>query len=615
MGQKIVECVPNFSEGADLSKIREITSVITSVGGITLLDVDSGADTNRTVVTFIGSPEDVKEAAFLAIKKASEVLDMTNHKGAHPRMGATDVCPFIPVEGVTMEDCVNIARNVAERVGEELKIPVYLYENAAATEVRKNLAHVRKGEYEGLNERLKEAYWKPDFGPAEFNAKAGATAISAREFLIAYNISLNTRESKYATDIAFEIRKKGRVARTGNVKPFYFKGKLAYYSKGNYDCGNCDYRADSTSALSDHYREVHNLDFSELCDLRDMDIDKLEGRGVIRAGKFDYCKSIGWYVDEYERAQLSINLTNYKKTPAHLVLEEARKMANERGLIVTGSEIVGLVPFQALLESGKYYLKQQGQSTGIPTADILKVAIQSMGLDDLAPFDIETKVIGLPRKYKNSLVDKTVRNLVDEVSRETPAPGGGSIAAAAGAMGAALSSMVANLTQGKVGSEDLDDLMTENAESAQKIKDALLLAVDEDTNAFNNYMDAMRLPKKTDIEKRDRAEQMEARLEEAVEVPFQTALLSFQAIETAKVSAEKGNRNSITDAAVGAQIAYAGVRGGILNVLINLKDINNKDFKTQMEEKCEKLDTQASTLLNEINQYVDFTLKSLLIKK
>jgi glutamate formiminotransferase / formiminotetrahydrofolate cyclodeaminase len=611
MGQKIVECVPNFSEGADLSKIKEITNVIESVNGITLLDVDPGADTNRTVVTFIGSPENVEKAAFLAIKKASEILDMSAHKGAHPRMGATDVCPFIPVEGVSMEDCAQIARKVGKRVGDELEIPVYLYENAATSEERRNLAHVRKGEYEGLEERLKDPYWKPDFGPAQFNAKAGATGISAREFLIAYNISLNTRESKYATDIAFEIRKKGRVARTGNVEPFYFKGKLAYYSDGFYPCGNCDFTTDSVENLTAHYKETHNLDFRELCGLRDINIEKIEGRGVIRAGKFDYCKSIGWYVDEYERAQLSINLTNYKKTPAHLVLEEARELANTRGLVVTGSEIVGLVPFQALLESGKYYLKQQGQSTGIPAKDILKAAIQSMGLDDLAPFEIKKKVIGLPKEYDNALVDMTLRDLTDEVSRETPAPGGGSIAAVAGSMGAALSSMVANLTQGKAGSEDLDDLMTENAEKAQKIKDSLLLAVDEDTNAFNGYMNAMRLPKKTEEEKLYRFEQMETGLKEAVNVPLQTAMLSYQAIETAKVSAENGNVNSITDAAVGAQIAYTGVRGGILNVLINLKDIKDKDFVREMEDRCEELDSRAIKLLGEVNSYVDNKLKSL----
>lgn len=614
MGQKIIECVPNFSEGADLNKIREITSIIESVSGIKLLDVDPGADTNRTVVTFIGSPESVEEAAFLAIKKASEILDMSTHSGAHPRMGATDVCPFVPVEGVTMEDCVQMARRVGKRVGEELKIPVFLYEHAASSEERKNLAHVRKGEYEGLEERFKDPYWKPDFGPALFNPKAGATGISAREFLIAYNISLNTRESKYATDIAFEIRKKGRVARTGNISPFYFKGKLAYYSDGNYPCGNCDFCADSVEELTRHYKEFHNLYFPDLCKLRDIDIEKIEGRGVIRAGKFDYCKSIGWYVDEYERAQLSINLTNYKETPAHLVLEEARKLAAERGLVVTGSEIVGLVPYQALVESGKYYLKKQGQSTGIPRRDILKAAIQSMGLADLGPFDIEKKVIGLPKVYDNALVDKTLRDLTDEVSRETPAPGGGSIAAVAGSLGAALSSMVANLTQGKAGSEEIDKLMTENAEKAQNIKDALFLAVDEDTNAFNGYMDALRLPKMTAEEKQHRFEEMEKGLKEAVNVPFQTALLSYQAIETSRISALHGNVNSLSDAAVGAQIAFAGVRGGILNVLINLKDIKDKEFVRKMSDKCTELYEEARSLLSEINSDVDRKLLSMIKK-
>jgi len=612
MAHKIVECVPNFSEGADLSKIKEITDVIESVNGITLLDVDPGADTNRTVVTFIGSPENVGEAAFQAVRKASEILDMTAHSGAHPRMGATDVCPFIPVEGVTMEECADIARKVGRRIGEELEIPVFLYEEAALTEERRNLASVRKGEYEGLEERLKDPFWKPDFGPARFHAGAGATAVGAREFLIAYNISLNTREAKYATDIAFELRKKGRVARTGNTRPFYFKGKLAYYSEGVYPCGNCDFTASGVEELAAHYRDAHGLDFHELCRQRDVDITKIDGRGVIRAGKFDYCKSIGWYVDEYERAQISINLTNYRITPAHLVLDEARRLAADRGLVVTGSEIVGLVPFQALLESGKYYLEKQGQSTGIPVKDILGAAIQSMGLDDLAPFEIEKKVIGLPKEYDNALADMTLRDLTDEVSRETPAPGGGSIAAAAGAMGAALSSMVANLTQGKAGSEDLDALMTENAEKAQSLKDSLLLAVDEDTNAFNGYMEAMRLPKKTEDEKARRSAAMEKGLKEAVEVPYRTALLSCRAIETSKVSAEKGNVNSITDAAVGAQIAYTGVRGGILNVLINLKDIRDEEFVAEMEMKCSELNERAIGLLAEVNAYVDGKLKSMM---
>jgi len=611
MSQKLVECVPNFSEGADMAKIDEITRVIESVKGIRLLDVDPGADTNRTVVTFVGSPEEVEEAAFLAIKKASEIIDMSIHKGAHPRMGATDVCPFIPVEGVTMEDCAELARRVGKRVGEELEIPVFLYENAASSEERRNLAHVRKGEYEGLENRLKDPCWKPDFGPARFNAKAGATAISAREFLIAYNISLNTRESKYATDIAFELRKKGRVARTGNTAPFYFKGKLAYYKEDNLPCGNCDFVAKKPGELAEHYQSVHQIDFANLCSLHNVDMAKMPGRGVLRAGKFDYCKSIGWYVEEYERAQLSINLTNYKETPAHLVLEEARRLAAERGLVVTGSEIVGLVPFQALLESGKFYLEKQGQSTGIPVTDILKAAIQSMGLDDLGPFEIEKKVIGLPKNYDNALVDRTLRDLTDEVSRETPAPGGGSIAAAAGAMGAALSSMVANLTQGKAGSGEIDHIMTANAEKAQGLKDALLLAVDEDTNAFNGYMEALRLPKKSAEEKEYRLEKMDVGLKNAVHVPWLTALRSYEAIETAKVSAELGNINSITDAAVGAQIAYAGVRGGILNVLINLKDIRDIQFVKEMEEKCGDLEKKASKLLQEVNNFVDGKLLEL----
>jgi glutamate formiminotransferase/formiminotetrahydrofolate cyclodeaminase len=604
MGQKIVECVPNFSEGSDLNKIREITKIIESVKGITLRNVDPGADTNRTVVTFTGTPDDVAEAAFLAIKKASEILDMRSHKGAHPRMGATDVCPFVPVAGVTMEECVEIARKVGIRVGEELQIPVYFYENAALIRERRDLAFVRKGEYEGLENRLKDPAWKPDCGPSQMNYKSGATAIGAREFLIAYNISLNTKETRYATDIAFELRKKGRVARTGNTFPFYFKGELDYYSSNHYPCGNCSYRAETIDKLIEHYKVSHSLDFRELCHLKEISINQIDGRGVIRAGKFDYCKAIGWYVDEYERAQLSINLTNYKITPAHAVLEEARKLAGERGLVVTGSEIVGLIPYEALIESGRFYLKQQGQSAGIPDKDILTTAVQSMGLSDLSPFDISRKVIGLPEKYEKALVDMTVRDLTDEVSRETPTPGGGSIAALAGALGAALSSMVSNLTQGKAGTENIDEIMRDNAENAQRIKEKLILAVDKDSLAFNAYMEALRLPQNTKEEKDYRLAQMDSGLKEAIDVPLQTALLSFEAMETAKTSAKNGNPNSLSDAAVGAQMAYSGVLGGILNVRINLKKVHDKSYCRTMETTCTDLQQNAVKLLEEINLFV-----------
>lgn len=615
MAYKIVECVPNFSEGKDMAKVKEITQAIESVAGVTLLDVDPGADTNRTVVTFIGDPDAAAEAAFRAIKRAADVIDMRTHKGAHPRMGATDVCPFVPVEGVTMNDCVRIAHKVGERVGNELGIPVYFYESAAKTEERRNLANVRKGEYEGLAEKLNDPAWQPDCGLAEFNAVSGATIIGAREFLIAYNITLNTRETKYATDIAFELRNKGRVARRGKIHPFYFKGDLIFYEAGKFPCGNCDFDAASVDELRAHYRDQHGVDFDRLCQLHEYDAAALVGQKVMRAGKFDHCKSIGWYVDQYERAQISINLTNYNITPPHLVLEEARRLAAERGLVVTGSEIVGLIPFQALYQAGEYYLKKQGKSHGIPIMDVLKAAAQSMGLSDVQPFDLQKKVLGLPKHLPKALVEKTVVDFTDEVSRETPAPGGGSIAALAGALGAALASMVANLTQGKAGSESQDEIMTATAVKAQQLKDALMFAVDEDTNAFNAYMDALRLPQTTPEEKAARSQQMQEGLKQAIRVPYQTALWSYEAMQAAQQAVLHGNINSLTDGAVGAQVAFTGVRGGVLNVQINLKNIKDQAYKAEMQSKCTELMQNAQQLLGEINHYVDQKLQEMINKK
>ncbi|MBN1982944.1 MAG: glutamate formimidoyltransferase, partial [Chitinivibrionales bacterium] len=579
---KIVECVPNFSEGKDRGKIAEITAVIESVNGVTLLDVDPGADTNRTVVTFIGTPESVAEAAFRAIKRASEVIDMRTHTGAHPRMGATDVCPFVPVEGVTMEECAKIAHLVGKRVGEELAIPVYCYEYAATSEQRRDLSVIRKGEYEGLPDKLSDPQWRPDYGPSQFNTKSGATVIGARQFLIAYNITLNTREVKYATDIAFELRAKGRVMRSGDISPFYFRGDTVFYKPGFYPCGNCETVASSPAQLAAHYTEAHRIDFVRLCQSHDYDFEKLSGCKALRSGLFEHCKSIGWYVDQYERAQISINLTDYTVTPPHIVLEKARQLATQRGLVVTGSEIVGMIPFRPLYDAGRFYLANQVKSRGVPVLDVLKGAVQSMGLSDCAPFDIDKKVIGLPKPAEKALVKKTVVDFLDEVSRDTPAPGGGSVAALCGALGASLSSMVANLSQEN---KTTRSEMMASAEKCQMIKDDLVRAVDDDTQAFNVYLTALRMPKNTLEEKALRTQKMQEGLKSAIAVPYKTALDSFEAMKACKYTALHGNQNSITDAAVGCQVAFAGVRGGVWNAMINLKDLKDEQYRNQMQNQ------------------------------
>ncbi len=555
---QLIECVPNFSEGRDTQKIKKISDAIESSPGIRLLSVEPGVDTHRTVMTFLGSPEAVAQAAFQAIKKASELIDMSKHTGTHPRIGATDVCPFVPVEGVGMAECIEVAKKVGKRVGEELKIPVFLYEEAATTGNRKNLADIRKGEYEGLAEKLKLPEWKPDFGPAEFCSKSGATVIGAREFLIAYNITLNTSNLHYATDIAYELREKGRVARVGNIHPFYFKGE---------------------KLISD-------------------------GQNVYKPGKFKHCKAIGWYVGEYKRAQISINLTHFKITPPHLVLEEARRLADERGLIVTGSEIVGLIPYAALLEAGKYYLQKQNGSTGVPVRDILNTAVFSMGLNDTTPFELERKVIGMPEIKENALVKMKVSDFADEVSRNSPAPGGGSIAALAGSLGAALAAMVANLSFGKE-NKGKDQILSSLAERAQKLKDELLVLVDKDTEAFQDYLVALRLPQNNPEEIKLREEKAQSGLKKAAEVPWKTAQMSFQTMELASVVLKLGNKNSLTDAATGVQMGYSGVRSGIWNVLFNLKNIKDLAYKAEMQKNSAELLAKARDLLENTEKQVD----------
>ncbi|MDX2417268.1 MAG: glutamate formimidoyltransferase, partial [Xanthomonadales bacterium] len=424
---KVIECVPNFSEGRDMAVIKQITDVIESVQGIQLLDVDPGESTNRTVVTFIGAPAPVKEAAFRAVQKAAELIDMSNHRGEHSRFGATDVCPFVPVSNASMEECAEIARQVGQRIGEELGIPVYLYEHAASKPERQNLAKVRAGEYEGLQKKLADPAWKPDFGPAVFNPGAGATAVGAREFLIAYNINLNTTDRRYANEIAYEIRERGRWKRVGNVEPFYYKGDVVYFEEDKYADGNSDFVAGSFGELAEYYKNEYDADLYKRYRSLGLDPDDLIGRPVYKDGMFTHVKGIGWVVDDYKCAQISLNLTNYNVTPPAEVLEAVRELAKVRGVVITGSEVVGVVPFDAMQQAGRFYLRRMQKSTGIPVRDTVTTAVQAMGLNDVAPFDIDKKVIGMPVP-KGSLVNLTISGFVDEVSRDTPAPGGGSIA-------------------------------------------------------------------------------------------------------------------------------------------------------------------------------------------
>jgi glutamate formiminotransferase/formiminotetrahydrofolate cyclodeaminase len=490
-------------------------------------------------------------------------------------------------------------------VGRELGIPVYLYEEAATRPERRNLAEIRKGEYEGLARKLQDPQWQPDFGPARFNPKTGATIIGAREFLIAYNINLNTSDKQHASDIAFELRERGRVARRGNTQPYYFRGKPLFYREGAYPCGNCDFMGRAYAETSAHCREAHGYDLDELLRLNGLEPPQVVGQKVYKPGRFRACKAIGWYVGEYQRAQISINLTNYRLTPPQAVLEEARRLAAERGLVVTGSEVVGLIPYQALLEAGRHYLRQQGKTCGVPVPDVLRTAVFSLGLDDVTPFEIEKKVLGLPDLGGGPLARLSVSNFTDEVSRDTPAPGGGSIAALAGALGAALASMVANLTYGKEGTEERDPELARLAESCQNLKNALVAAIDEDTNAFHAYLEARRLPQGTPEERALREARMQEGLKVAVEVPWRTAEASFSAMQLARQVMDVGNPASLSDAAVGVVMGFAGVRGGIWNVLINLKDLSEATYVGEMRRRCADLLARARSLLEEASELVD----------
>ncbi len=532
---KLVECVPNFSEGRDMEKIGAISREIETVPGIKLLDVDPGASTNRTVVTFIGAPEAVLEAAFRAIAKAAEVIDMRGHKGAHSRLGATDVCPFVPVSEVTMEDCVRLAGKLGARVAGELGIPVYLYEAAARKPERRNLATVRAGEYEGLPEKLKDARWAPDFGKPVFNAKSGATIIGAREFLIAYNINLNTRDRKLAHEIALSLRESGRARRDKD-------GHVVKDARGN---------------------------------------------TITVPGKFKEVKSVGWYVEDYGVAQISVNFTNYKTTPVHVVFDEAIRLAGKLGLRVTGSELVGLMPKEALLMAGRHYFKKQGKSPGVPEGELIRMAVRSLGLSDVVPFDPEKKIIEYQfREPGPALVDMTLRAFADELSMDSPTPGGGSVAALCGALAAALAAMVANLTVGKKGYEPVCEDMIATAARGQALKDGLLEAVDRDTRAFNKVMEAFRLPKTTpeQAEEKDRA--IEEANKEATLVPLDVLERSVEAVGLAKAAAAKGNKNSVSDAGVAGLVGQAAGEGAYDNILINLGAIRDAAFTAQVRKRA-----------------------------
>ncbi|MFQ5349539.1 MAG: glutamate formimidoyltransferase, partial [Thermoanaerobaculia bacterium] len=539
----IVECVPNFSEGRDRAVIDRITAAIAGVDGVGLLDVDPGAATNRTVVTLVGEPDAVVEGAFQGIRAAAALIDMRRHSGAHARLGATDVCPFVPVSGITMEECAELARRLGKRVGEGLGIPVYLYEHAASRPERQNLADVRAGEYEGLAAKLADPEWQPDFGPAEFNASSGATVIGARKFLIAYNVNLNTRSRKLAHDIALDVREAGRLARD--------------------DAGKV---------------------------IRDSD-----GKKLRRAGRLPATKAVGWYIDEYQRAQVSINLVDFDVTPPHLAFDVIEEEAQKRGLRVTGSELVGLIPLEAMLRAGRHYLERQGQSTGLPDRQIVEIAIQSLGLREISEFDPDEKII----EYRlaaaaASLVSRTVSGFADELSSDSPAPGGGSVAALSGALSAALSAMIGNLTHGLKGHEEAREAMSRLAAAAQGRKGWYLAAVDRDTEAFNRVIAAMRTKSRTAEEKAAKAERVRAANLGATQVPLEVLAGCAELIGLAAEAATSGNPNSLSDAGVAVWCARACAEGAYYNVLINLPGIAEDEAATA------EISSKAAALIAEV---------------
>ncbi len=593
--ERIVECVPNFSEGRDPALIKEITDAITSVAGIRLLDVDSGEDTNRTVVTFVGPPELVGEAAFRGARVATERIDMRTHHGAHPRFGATDVVPFVPVSGVTMEECVGIARTVGARIGNELGVGVYLYEHAASRPERRNLARVREGEYEGLPKKLVHPDWVPDFGPAEFNPVSGVTVVGAREFLIAYNINLNTMDRRYATDIAYELRERGRWKRSGNTEPFYYKGEVVDFpGDGTHPCGDCDFVGRDFAEIAAHAEQVHGVDLKARYE--ELEIDPADPKGpVFRSGRFAYVKGMGWVIDAYHCAQVTMNLTDYKVSPPHRVLEAAREEARRRGIELTGSEIVGVVPYEAMRQAGRFYLEKMRKSTGLPVPDVIETAVRSMRLREVAPFEAAGKVLGLPR-VEGPLVLKPTFDFVDEVSRDTPAPGGGSVAALAGALGAALAGMVANLSVGRGEFDAHYEELCEIADRAQAVKDALVRGVDEDTRAFDSVLEALRLPKDTEEQKAERSRLIQAGYQQATLVPLATVAACRDALRLCRRMAELADPEMVSDVGAGALTAQAGARAAGYNVRINLRHIKDRAFAERTRTELDALIRECAEL-------------------
>lgn len=539
---QLIECVPNFSEGVNLDIIRQITNEVESVEGVRLLNVDPGKATNRTVVTFVGEPEPVMAAAFLAIKKAGELIDMSKHKGEHPRMGATDVCPLIPISNITMEETAVYAQKLAKRVGEELNIPIYLYGAAQPDTKRNNLSIIRAGEYEGFFKKIKLPEWKPDFGPAEFDAKRGATVIGARDFLIAYNVNLNTTSTRRANAVAFDVREAGRT-------------------------------------LTDE-----------------------KGNKINQPGALKFVKAIGWYIEEYGIAQISMNLTNIEVTPVHIAFDEVCKSAEARGMRVTGSELVGLIPLKSMLDAGMYFLRKQQRSVGVSEKELIKIAIKSMGLDELGPFNPDERIIEylLKDKSASKLISMTLSDFADETASESPAPGGGSISAYAGVLGASLATMVANLSSHKKGWDERWEEFSGWAEKGQYYKNELLKLVDLDTVAFNLIMEGFSLPKSTDAEKAARDQAIQEATKYAIEVPFKVMQLSHDSLQVIKAMAETGNPNSVTDAGVAALCARTAVLGAFMNVKINASGYKDKSYTADIIKQGEELERQAMAIEDEI---------------
>jgi len=560
--KRIVECVPNFSEGRDKGVIKEITDAIVSVEGVTILDVDPGEATNRTVVTFVGEPEAVAEAAFRGVKRASELIDMRHHKGAHPRIGATDVVPFIPVANITLEECAEMARTLARRIYEELQIPTYNYEAAASRPERRNLAVCRQGEYEGLEKRISDPDEAPDFGPGKFTeqaARSGATVVGARDFLIAVNFNLNTTSTRRANAIAFDVREKGRPKREGG------------------------------SVVGKPIKDEN-------------------GEPIMIPGTLKGTKAIGWFIDEYGIAQVSMNITDIRQTPLHVAFDEVCRAAAARGLRVTGTEIVGLVPKSSLIEAGKYFLRKQQRSTGLPDRELIRFAVISMGLDELAPFNPQEKVIEYlleAGETRKRLVDLTCTGFAEETASESPAPGGGSISAYAGALGAALGTMVANLSSHKAGWDDKWEFFSDWADKGQALMNELLALVDEDTAAFNRIMDVFAMPKGTPEEKAARSKALQEATLYATQVPLRTMKAAARVFEIVGAMAADGNPNSVSDAGVGALMARSAVLGALLNVKINAAGLKDRSVAEELIGEAERIGREAERLEKEVLAIVE----------